>query len=56
MQSLPRYDLDTVFDDRVLRRAFALAGGVPRIEIAADEGGVPSALSARLTAATRLPV
>jgi len=54
MQSLPRYDLDTVFDDRVLRRAFALSGGVPRIDLL--DGATPLArdLRARIEAATRI--
>jgi uncharacterized protein (DUF362 family) len=33
---LPRYDLETVWDDRVLRRAFTVAGGVPRVELGGD--------------------
>lgn len=55
MQSLPRYDLDTVFDDRVLRRAYALSGGVPRVELVDDGTGLPPDLRARLESATRLP-
>lgn len=56
MQSLPRYDLESVFDDRVLRRAFELAGGVPRVELIEAHGGdVPEALRQRLVAATRRP-
>jgi uncharacterized protein (DUF362 family) len=54
MQPLPRYDLGTVFDDRVLRRAFALSGGVPRVALAADDP-MPAALRTRLEAAVRIP-
>jgi uncharacterized protein (DUF362 family) len=54
MQSLPRYDLEGVFDDRVLRRAFELAGGVPRVELF-DAGGVPVVVRESLVAATHLP-
>jgi uncharacterized protein (DUF362 family) len=55
MQSLPRYDLDTVFDDRVLRRAYALSGGVPRIELVDAAGALASDTRGRLEAATRIP-
>jgi len=55
-QSLPRYDLESVFDDRVLRRACELAGGVPRVELLEAGGGeVPPTLREQLGAATRLP-
>src|SRR6185369_15613865 len=33
MERLTRYDLDSVWDDRVLARAFATGGGVPRIDL-----------------------
>jgi len=56
MQSLPRYDLEGVFDDRVLHRAFELAGGIPRLElIDAKDGEVPAEVRRRLVAATRRP-
>jgi hypothetical protein len=51
MQHLERYDLDTVWDDRVLRRAFATAGGVPRVDLGPANDGVPPAVRARLAAA-----
>ncbi len=54
MQSLPRYDLASVFDDRVLRRAFALSGGVPRVTLVPD-GAMPPALRAGLEASLRIP-
>ncbi|MCW5892132.1 MAG: DUF362 domain-containing protein [bacterium] len=54
-QSLPRYDLATVWDDRVLRRAYAMAGGVPRVGLAVDGAPLPDAVHAGLAAAVRLP-
>jgi uncharacterized protein (DUF362 family) len=49
MQRLERYDMQSVWDDRVLRRAFTTGGGVPVVAIA-DDRGVPPALRARLVA------
>jgi hypothetical protein len=49
MQRLERYDMQSVWDDRVLRRAFTTGGGVPTLAIA-DAKGVPAALRARLVA------
>ena len=54
-QRLRRYDLDTVWDDRVLRRAFANAGGVPRVALADADGSLPPALLGRLAAEASLP-
>jgi uncharacterized protein (DUF362 family) len=51
MQHLERYDLDTVWDDRVLRRAFATAGGVPRVDLGMANDAVPAALRATLAVA-----
>jgi hypothetical protein len=48
MQRLERYDMDTIWDDRVLRRAFHGTGGVPRVDLAAVNDGVPVALRERL--------
>jgi uncharacterized protein (DUF362 family) len=53
-ERLERYDLDTVWDDRILRRAFDVFGGVPRVELADVNDGVPAALEQRLAAAVRL--
>lgn len=55
-QRLPRYDLRTIWDDRVLRRAFQVFGGVPRVEVAAADGRLPVALGERMGAALTLPV
>ncbi|MDG2307072.1 MAG: DUF362 domain-containing protein [Candidatus Binatia bacterium] len=51
-QTLERYDLDTIWDDRVLARAFEISGGVPHIEYEALD--VPDALQSRLSGATVL--
>jgi hypothetical protein len=50
-QHLARYDLDTVWDDRVLRRAFVQTGGVPAITFADADGSVPPDLRGRLAVA-----
>jgi uncharacterized protein (DUF362 family) len=55
-ERLTRYDLERVWDDRVLRRAFALSGGVPRVELV--DGGaaaLPGPVRASLAAAVALP-
>jgi uncharacterized protein (DUF362 family) len=54
-QRLGRYDLETIWDDRVLRRAFQVFGGVPRIDLVAAEGRLPSPQTERLAAAVTLP-
>jgi len=53
-QTLERYDLDTIWDDRVLGRAFEISGGVPPLELAAIDASVPDAVRTRLNAATVL--
>jgi uncharacterized protein (DUF362 family) len=55
MQPLARYDLHGVWDDRVLRRAFELAGGVPRVELSDADGSLPAQLRGRLEALLALP-
>jgi hypothetical protein len=52
---LRRYDLDNIWDDRVLRRAFELHGGVPRVELAEANHSVPVALADKLRADLSLP-
>jgi uncharacterized protein (DUF362 family) len=54
-QHLTRYDLDAVWDDRVLRRAFELAGGVPRVELADADGSLSAELRGKLGAQLALP-
>ena len=51
-ETLERYDLDSVWDDRVLREGFRMNGGVPALELAAADPDVPAELQARLQAAT----
>jgi uncharacterized protein (DUF362 family) len=53
-ERLERYDLDAVWDDRILRRAFEVFGGVPRVELLDVNGGVPPSIQQRLTEAVRL--
>jgi hypothetical protein len=53
-QRLERYDLHAIWDDRILGRAFEVFGGVPRVELAVANDGVPRALEQRLAAAVRL--
>jgi uncharacterized protein (DUF362 family) len=54
-ERLARHDLEHVWDDRVLRRAFEFGGGVPRLELVGTEGSVPSPLRERLASAVALP-
>jgi len=54
-EHLTRYDLDTVWDDRVLRRAFIQTGGVPAITFADADGSVPPDLRGRLAVAVTPP-
>jgi uncharacterized protein (DUF362 family) len=56
MQHLARYDMETVWDDRVLARAFETGGGVPRVAFAGANTAVPAALRDRLAAAVTPPV
>lgn len=53
-QGLPRYDLNSIWDDRVLRRAFEIAGGVPHLELADADGSLPPELRKRLQDAVTL--
>jgi uncharacterized protein (DUF362 family) len=50
MERLTRYDMATIWDDRVLRRAFHGTGGVPSIQLQAVDDGIPGALRDRLQA------
>lgn len=51
-QTLERYDMETIWQDRVLARAFAISGGVPHLEYASTD--VPADIQSRLAAATAL--
>ena len=52
---LTRYDMQAIWDDRVLRRAFTLSRGVPRVNLADAGNAVPSELQQRLISALALP-
>jgi len=54
-EKLLRNDLDAIWDDRVLRRAFELFGGVPRLRFIDANSSVPDELRRRLTAMTTIP-
>jgi uncharacterized protein (DUF362 family) len=49
-ESLGHNDVDGLWTDRVLRRAFEIEGGVPRVELIAPDGSVPETLRQRLAA------
>ena len=49
-ERLERNDLETIWDDRVLRRAFQISGGVPRVSLIEGNPAVPEDLKQRLTA------
>lgn len=51
-ETLERFDMDTIWDDRVLARAFEISGGVPHLDYAMLD--VPRDVQARLAAATAL--
>jgi uncharacterized protein (DUF362 family) len=55
MQRLERYDLQRIWDDRVLTHAFQLAGGVPRVQLVDVDGTLPAPLLGQLEAALQLP-
>lgn len=50
-----RNDLEAIWDDRVLRRAFELFGGVPQLRFIEANSGVPIELRRRLTTMTTIP-
>lgn len=54
-ESLARYDVQTVWDDRVLRRAFQISGGAPRVRVADEGRTLPRQLRDALQAAVALP-
>ena len=47
-ERLTRNHIDTIWDDRVLRRAFEVFGGVPLVTLAAANGALPDDLKQRL--------
>jgi uncharacterized protein (DUF362 family) len=54
-QWLDRYALNSIWDDRVLRRAFELDGGVPRVQLIAADGSLPAPLEETLRSRLLLP-
>ncbi|MGD8739932.1 MAG: DUF362 domain-containing protein [Desulfobacterales bacterium] len=54
-EKLLRNDLEEIWDDRVLRRAFELFGGVPQLRFIDANSSVPNGLKRRLTTMTAIP-
>jgi uncharacterized protein (DUF362 family) len=54
-ESLGHNDVGALWDDRVLRRAFEIEGGVPRIDLVDSNGSVTESLRDDLAASIRLP-
>ena len=50
-----RNDLEAIWNDRVLRLAFGLFGGVPLLRFIEANSGVPTELRRRLTTMTTIP-
>ncbi len=55
-ERLPRYDLERVWDDRVLRSAAVAFGGVPRVELVDAQGSVPGTIRDAIAGQIALPV
>lgn len=51
-EKLLRYDLNAIWDDRVLGRAFEIFGGVPRLDLVDPEGTVPLKVKEKISAMT----
>jgi len=54
-EKLTRHDIKTIWDDRVLNRAYWLWDGVPKVEIVDANDGVPSAVKEKLAQEVSLP-
>jgi uncharacterized protein (DUF362 family) len=54
-EKLLRNDLEAIWDDRVLRRAFELFGGVPQLRFVEANSSVSKELRQRLTTMTTIP-
>ncbi len=54
-EKLVRNDLETIWDDRVLKRAFQLLGGIPQLEFIEANSQVPAEPRRRLAAMTTAP-
>lgn len=53
-ESLTRSDLNSIWDDRVLRRGFEVLGGVPQVELVDEGGSVPASIREELSRAVEL--
>lgn len=51
-ERLTRNDLETIWEDRVLQRAFQLSGGIPELDFVAANSGISAALQKRLRGMT----
>jgi uncharacterized protein (DUF362 family) len=51
-ERLVRNDLDSIWDDRVLKRAFEIGGGVPALDLAQANAALPDDLEKRLAEMT----
>jgi uncharacterized protein (DUF2267 family) len=54
-ERLNRNDINTIWDDRVLIRAYQVFGGVPTVALEPANDAVPQALKKRLTECTTPP-
>jgi len=50
--TLVRKDLESIWDDRVLRRAFELHGGIPKLKFIEANSCIPAEVKRRLSAMT----
>ncbi len=51
-ERLTRNDLETIWEDRVLQRAFQLSGGIPELDFVAANSGISADLQKRLRGMT----
>ena len=54
-ERLVRNDLETIWDDRVLRRAFQISGGIHRLSLIEANSAVSDDLKRRLAEMTTTP-
>ncbi len=54
-ERLERNDLDTIWDDRVLKRAFEIEGGIPALDLKEANAALPSDVKRKLAAMTTKP-
>jgi uncharacterized protein (DUF362 family) len=55
VEKLTRNDINTVWDDRVLNRAYWLWDGVPKVNLVSANDGLPDDIKRKLTEAVTLP-